>query len=965
MLGRMSWPGEVRSLEARAVLCLFFLSCTSAAPTCSLLTNLSFDGNDIEVADIEVAPHSGHAECCEACSTTPGCVAFTLYGGKCFLKGQVLIRSSCEADEQGRPCISGLLQRDAQLPRSMALQQAHLREQVVATGSHLRTHCQQQAQSACESRALTAYTPQSPADSFKLIVPGHGSANRTVTMLRSIELVRQSVPANMSFSCEIFVYSEIEIESDCAVTRRHGLWTDFMKAERSSSTWVAIMMDDVSPLNLHVGTFLNTMQRHGIHAMSPAILPKWHWELMNQRQHCLVRQVTHVDILFVVFTRAAYACWQKQIDVVRNHYGWGYDVAFSTVCNVSVGIADQHLALHTTSTSEPSGEIRKERLYSESRALEDMWSWLHASLNWTITSGEDGMQQLVRYNDRMSSANAAPCVPGPALYLYQHVPCVRSATKSKRQRRGWRAIMSRALQSEVVSVNQRGGQVMLIDCAESVFMCEARTVREDWVAIVHHQEPARRTAKGAAGSAALASLLHAPPFVQSLPWCKGLIVFSEDTAQLLRQLLPVPVRSVPSGPPGDHSDLVYALNRTAKNVKRESRQHAATVKTAQEQAFQAARRASQARTHAKEAVREAARLNREAEHASALRDLASRVPYEIWQPGFQLLDASYFENVEHRGGWRAIMRRAIDAGVVSTTTQLGKLLLLDCTEKTFVWPLLNGGGADALVQPWVGIVHYAPYLPATFPTLETLQGLLGAPAFAESLSWCRGLLVFSNHVAGFLRPRLSVPIRVLKHPLAFDENDRPPQFSMHAFVRNAADRKVIMLGQQYRRISTIHRLKVKYPKYWLPGQLKALSDEHIRKLLHRDPTWVPQTETVLDATVKYFASHAQYDEWVTQNVIVIDLWDASANNAVLEAIAMNNPIFVSRHPAVIEYLGRDYPMYFADISDVEAVINDDQLLVERMHAAHLYLTRMAKDDLTMSVFVQALNHSASSITAYA
>lgn len=39
-------------------------------------------------------------------------------------------------------------------------------------------------------------------------------------------------------------------------------------------------------------------------------------------------------------------CWQDEIDLSINRYGWGYDVTFEQACNVSVGVVDSQLAHH-------------------------------------------------------------------------------------------------------------------------------------------------------------------------------------------------------------------------------------------------------------------------------------------------------------------------------------------------------------------------------------------------------------------------------------------------------------------------------------------------------------------------------------------------------------------------------------------------------------------------------------------
>jgi hypothetical protein len=81
----------------------------------------------------------------------------------------------------------------------------------------------------------------------------------------------------------------------------------------------------------------------------------------------------------------------------------------------------------------------------------------------------------------------------------------------------------------------------------------------------------------------------------------------------------------------------------------------------------------------------------------------------------------------------------------------------------------------------------------------------------------------------------------------------------------------------------------------------------------------------------------RYDCLLAENVVAIELFDASANNVVVECIARNTPIIVNRHPAVVEYLTADYPLYFTDLSEIPEL-----LAIDRVVAAHEYLAALDK-----------------------
>ena len=91
------------------------------------------------------------------------------------------------------------------------------------------------------------------------------------------------------------------------------------------------MMDDIEVSNLHMGSFMKTFRQQHLDVAAPSIANTWYWSVMNTAPanwRCLVRKTLFVDMLFTVFTRSAYACWQRQLDLTANPIGWGYDQTF-------------------------------------------------------------------------------------------------------------------------------------------------------------------------------------------------------------------------------------------------------------------------------------------------------------------------------------------------------------------------------------------------------------------------------------------------------------------------------------------------------------------------------------------------------------------------------------------------------------------------------------------------------------
>jgi hypothetical protein len=77
----------------------------------------------------------------------------------------------------------------------------------------------------------------------------------------------------------------------------------------------------------------------------------------------------------------------------------------------------------------------------------------------------------------------------------------------------------------------------------------------------------------------------------------------------------------------------------------------------------------------------------------------------------------------------------------------------------------------------------------------------------------------------------------------------------------------------------------------------------------------------------------QYDEVLSCNIAMVQLEAASANNAVVECLARGTPLLVNRLPAVEEYLGSEYPLYYEDLGDAAKKMMD----LGRLRGAHEYL----------------------------
>ena len=299
-------------------------------------------------------------------------------------------------------------------------------------------------------------------------------------------------------------------------------------------------------------------------------------------------------------------------------------------------------------------------------------------------------------------------------------------------------------------------------------------------------------------------------------------------------------------------------------------------------------------------------------------------------------------NLEHRGGWKSVLNNLIDKQFYNNKSTYE---FYDMMELKFLW------NNDVIQNEWSGIVHATPFTPPYLSSIN-LHVILNNPNFAISLRKCLFIISLSNYVTQVIKKwsdqnNISVRIYTLKHPVVMDNIK---QFDYDSYTSNEK-KKILQIGQQLRKVSSIYRIEGgEHSKSWLTGTknitkcMKILKKEIEYYKINITPA---QYESV---KVYYADTHEEYDDLLSKNIVFIDLFDASANNAVLECIVRNTPILINKIAPVVEYLGEDYPLYFTCLAQVDALINDRGLILK----AHEYLKGMDKTMLSIPYFTQQL-----------
>ena len=259
--------------------------------------------------------------------------------------------------------------------------------------------------------------------------------------------------------------------------------------------------------------------------------------------------------------------------------------------------------------------------------------------------------------------------------------------------------------------------------------------------------------------------------------------------------------------------------------------------------------------------------------------------------------------------------------------------LIDLSEKYFIW---DNKKTD---KKWVGMLHLTPTSP---PYMENINALLTNNNYLESLPFCKNLICLSNHLSRYVQSTLDTKVISMCHPMKTIELDK--QFDIMNYISNP-DRKIIQIGRQFRNLKTFTQINFNtHKKLWLTGTQNLYATYEILKLeLNIDI----RHESYYNIEFKY-TNNKEYDELLIKNILFLHVHDASANNVVLEAIVYKTPLLVNKHPAIVEYLGDDYPLYFD--SNETKHINDDFISIEKITKTHEYLKALNNDNIQISAF---------------
>jgi hypothetical protein len=239
-------------------------------------------------------------------------------------------------------------------------------------------------------------------------------------------------------------------------------------------------------------------------------------------------------------------------------------------------------------------------------------------------------------------------------------------------------------------------------------------------------------------------------------------------------------------------------------------------------------------------------------------------------------------------------------------------------------------------KPWIAFMHNTPQHP---PHLHKLYGetiyidnFLTSKTWIDSSKYCQGIFVLSEYCRKYFEDKVKVPVNSLYHPTTTPDL----KFDLLKFSSNK-NKKIILIGHWLRNFESFDYLNSTiYPKFWLkcgPFPHEYTNNDTVKKL-----------ERV---------NNQEYDMLLSENLVFLDFYDTSANNALLECISRNTPVLIRKLSAVVEYLGEEYPFYFENLSEAEHKLKN----IENIIKTHLYLKNVDKTKFTYEYFLNSFGNS--------
>jgi|MDTC01.1.fsa_nt_gb hypothetical protein len=308
---------------------------------------------------------------------------------------------------------------------------------------------------------------------------------------------------------------------------------------------------------------------------------------------------------------------------------------------------------------------------------------------------------------------------------------------------------------------------------------------------------------------------------------------------------------------------------------------------------------------------------------------------------FKTIGSMYNKN-HLMGGWSTV-NNLLDKYQESKTAKINLV--------TFTWETFLSGQYDVFEQPWIGIDHLVNFVPQYYRKIS--KNILPESNFfnrilhkSNVLENCKGIIYTSDstRLNGLnCKYTKHIPKCTIHHPVILDPESR--QFNLDAYFNNK-NKKLINLGWFNRNFGFFERLNIlDFEKLFVFGGLSGYKGYVFTEDMYYHGIDMISTE------VSARLSDEELNNLLSENLIFVNLYDSSANNAIINSIQRNCPIVINRLDACVEYLGSDYPLYYDYPDEIQDLLSESSIA-----SAHEYLKQLDVNSFSIEAFISKVNN---------
>ena len=306
-----------------------------------------------------------------------------------------------------------------------------------------------------------------------------------------------------------------------------------------------------------------------------------------------------------------------------------------------------------------------------------------------------------------------------------------------------------------------------------------------------------------------------------------------------------------------------------------------------------------------------------------------------------------FKEEIHRAGWNWVTKSLVNY----FHDEQADILVDEFIERTFDWDYTFNNDKDQILphhrRPWIGFIHNPRVIPKPFDIKQSPVNMCARLPFILALKNCKGIFTLSYDLEESIRHLFhqygfeNIPIETLIHPTPLNVKE----FDLESFLNKP---QVTCIGYWLRNFETFWLLKTNMTKNVLLGRLPYAHLTYKKQKETFDLKCKNTGEEVNgNVIVHRHLANQEFDNYMTTTCGFLDLLDTSANNGVTDCISRNIPLLINWHPAIVEYLGEDYPLYYNTIESANKKINNIELIKE----AHFYLKALDKSKFDINTFI--------------